>query len=77
MTTESNETVKQAISRAVEVYKTQIAVAKAAKVSKSCVTDWLQGRTRPSLEALTRLDDHARRHKKGRFNPRLIRPELF
>lgn len=75
--TTNTESIEQAIRRAVDAYKTQIAVANAARVSKSCVTEWLQGKTKPSLEALTRLDDHAKRHKKGRFKPRLIRPELF
>lgn len=74
---QQNETIQQAIQRAVEAYGSNVAVAKAARVCKSSNTEWLKGRTKPSIEALTRLDDHAKRHKKGRFNPREIRPELF
>lgn len=69
----ANETIKTNVQKMVAEFGTQEALARVAKVTQPSVAFWVSGKTRPSLQALLRIE----RASKGKFKAREIRPELF
>lgn len=65
--------IRTAVRRMISHFGTQQALADAAGVEQSSVSQWLNGRTKPSLAALMRVE----RATGGKFVAYKIRPELF
>ena len=61
------------IERMIEHFGTQEALAEAADVSQSAVSQWLREETKPGIRALNRIQSATN----GKFKVRKIRPELF
>ena len=61
------------IDQMVDHYGSQRALAKAANVKEPSVSDWVNGKTLPSLRSLLRIERDSRK----KFKAKEIRPELF
>lgn len=70
--TQKRETT-ELMKEVVEYFGSQKATAEAAGVKQPSVSDWVTGRTKPSLRALLRIQ----KKSKGRFKAKELRPELF
>ena len=69
----TNEQIKATVKKMVEHFGTQNYLAQIAKVKQPSVAFWISGRTKPSLQALMRIE----RASRGKFKAKEIRPELF
>lgn len=69
----TNEQLQATVKKMVHHFGTQNYLAKVAKVRQPSVSYWVSGRTKPSLQALMRIE----KASKGKFKAKEIRPELF
>lgn len=76
MTDRLTDHLRKAASK--DGFGSQAEMARAAKRGRSTVSEWLSGKKRPDCASLMNMDAEARKRRlKIRFDPRVLRPELF
>lgn len=73
MTQQQIKELPEQMKEVVASFGSQKETAKAAGVKQPSVSDWVTGRTKPSLRALLRIQ----KKSKGKWKAKELRPELF